>query len=422
MCPQTRHMERRRRLAWLIISCLWVVACVVVLYERGPTRLSQNDGGGGRQTNVVVLVMPSPPMVSGPSTRIDRLTTIRTTWGQDLVDNGYHSVVFVVDEADTATVEEALKAWGALEADPLSADGEKSSRPHQEPKSFRVVVVPDEISKGGVDGDGRLRYVLGRVSEAYDPAFLFYCNEHTFVIAENLACYVGGLDPSEPRYLGNRFRKEEEERDQDKPLLNSGAAGFVLTRASLTLLTQAWEGSGVLPEEEASANDVQLSGRMGDATSSGGVVAPECVAKSKFELANPGLTLARCLRHVGVNAEDTTDSQGGQRFNAYGPARLAQGNIDQWYKDVHASDPGMWRAGLACCASDTVSFHYVGPAEARAMHRILHHRETYLTEGYTEALSLWPATPQALGPYAGRPKPGDVTFDLLLRKIQVCSA
>lgn len=55
-----------------------------------------------------------------------------------------------------------------------------------------------------------LRYVLGRVSEAYDPAFLLYCNEHTFVIAENLMCYVGGLDPSEPRYLGNRFRKEGE--------------------------------------------------------------------------------------------------------------------------------------------------------------------------------------------------------------------
>ena len=67
--------------------------------------------------------------------------------------------------------------------------------------------------------------------------------------------------------------------------------------------------------------------------------------------------------------------QGGQRFNAYGPVRLAQGAIDQWYKDVHASDPGMWRAGPACCSRDTISFHYVGPAEAKAMHTILHNRE-----------------------------------------------
>eukprot|EP00752_Nemacystus_decipiens_P009868 g8805.t1 len=362
--------------------------------------------------------MPSPPMVSGPLTRIDRLTTIQATWGQDLVDGGDNSVVFVVDESDTATSEEALKAWGALASDPLSAEGDRTSHSRQETNGFRVVVVPDEISKGGVDGDGRLRYVLDRVSEAYDPAFLFYCNEHTFVIAENLQCYVGGLDPSAPVYLGNRFRREE--RDQERPLLNSGAAGFVLSRASLSLLAQAWKGDGG-PPEEALAEDAQRPGEEGGTLSTGGTVAPECVAKSKFELANPGLALARCLQHAGVTAEDTTDSQGGQRFNAYGPARLAQGTIDQWYKDVHASDPGMWRAGVACCSSDTVSFHYVGPAEATAMHHILHHRETYLTDGFQEARSLWPATPQALGPYAGRPKPGDATFDLLLNKIRVCS-
>ncbi|CAN0282453.1 unnamed protein product, partial [Ectocarpus fasciculatus] len=135
-----------------------------------------------------------------------------------------------------------------------------------------------------------------------------------------------------------------------------------------------------------------------------------------------GITLARCLAHVGVHAKDTTGSQGGQRFNAYGPVRLAQGKIDQWYKDVHASDPGMWRAGPDCCSSDTISFHYVGPAEARAMHHILHHRETYLTEGYEEALSLWPASGESLGPYAARPKAGDETFNLLLNKIRVCSS
>lgn len=46
----------------------------------------------------------------------------------------------------------------------------------------------------------------------------------------------------------------------------------------------------------------------------------------------------------------------------------------------------------------------------------------YLAEGYEEARRLWPSTPQVLGPYAGRPKPGDPTFDLLLNKIRVCPA
>lgn len=58
------------------------------------------------------------------------------------------------------------------------------------------------------------RYVLTRIYETYDPAFLFFCNEHTFVIAENLQCYTGSLDPSDPVYLGNRFRREGEREKQ----------------------------------------------------------------------------------------------------------------------------------------------------------------------------------------------------------------
>lgn len=42
------------------------------------------------KSNVVVMVMPSPPMVSGPSTRIDRLETIGDTWGRDLLHGGNH--------------------------------------------------------------------------------------------------------------------------------------------------------------------------------------------------------------------------------------------------------------------------------------------------------------------------------------------
>lgn len=72
----------------------------------------------------------------------------------------------------------------------------------------RIIVVPTKVSENGSDGDARLRHVLGRVSATYDPAFLFFCNEHTFVIAENLRGFVRDLDPSEPVYLGNRFRKE----------------------------------------------------------------------------------------------------------------------------------------------------------------------------------------------------------------------
>lgn len=75
-------------------------------------------------------------------------------------------------------------------------------------RNTRVLVVPGDVSNGGSDGDARLRHVLELVSAVYSPRFLFYCNEHTFVIAENLQCFVQGLDPAMPAYLGNRFRKE----------------------------------------------------------------------------------------------------------------------------------------------------------------------------------------------------------------------
>lgn len=97
--------------------------------------------------------------------------------------------MFVLDEADTAT-DEALRTWDALGA------------------RARIIVVPTEVSDNGADGDSRLRHVLGRVSATYDPAFLFFCNEHTFVIVENLRSFVRDRDPSEPVYLGNRFRKK----------------------------------------------------------------------------------------------------------------------------------------------------------------------------------------------------------------------
>ncbi|CAN0048696.1 unnamed protein product [Ectocarpus sp. 12 AP-2014] len=142
-------MDKRVRWLWLSVSLCWMLFVLVVLCRRsaspasgGPVvsgkRTTRNSGEtahhrnydhgnthpsssqrGYRQDTTVVVVMPSPPMVSGPSTRIDRLRTIRDTWGQDLMDAGENSVVFVVDEADAGTVEEALDTWGALETPPF---------------------------------------------------------------------------------------------------------------------------------------------------------------------------------------------------------------------------------------------------------------------------------------------------------------
>lgn len=54
-------------------------------HTRASTLEGQEEAYEG--VDLVVVVMPSPPMVSGPMTRMDRLRAIRETWGDDLVDS-----------------------------------------------------------------------------------------------------------------------------------------------------------------------------------------------------------------------------------------------------------------------------------------------------------------------------------------------
>lgn len=86
---------------------------------------------------------------------------------------------------------------------------------------------------------------------------------------------------------------------QGEPLLNSGAAGFVLSRASLSLLRGAW---GQVPPSASHSNLQQEQGgeggtegglgserREGEGGRGGsGEVLAGCVATSKFERSNPG--------------------------------------------------------------------------------------------------------------------------------------
>ncbi|CAM9224482.1 unnamed protein product [Ascophyllum nodosum] len=79
-----------------------------------------------------------------------------------------------------------------------------------------------------------------------------------------------------------------------------------------------------------------------------------------------------------------------------------------------------WHDGLWHCSKTTVSFHYVGPTETRTLHYVIHNRKKYLTEGYEEVFNVWPISPEDLGAHSTAPRRGDRTFDLLLRKIQLC--
>lgn len=63
--------------------------------------------------------------------------------------------------------------------------------------------------------------------------------------------------------------------------------------------------------------------------------------------------------------------QGGQRFNLYGPVLVAQGFVQPEFRLMRGSDDD----GLHCCSSETVTFHYITPAETYAIHHIMHNKE-----------------------------------------------
>ncbi|CAM9475928.1 unnamed protein product [Choristocarpus tenellus] len=86
---------------------------------------------------------------------------------------------------------------------------------------------------------------------------------------------------------------------------------------------------------------------------------------------------------------------------------------------VETGEPG-WKSGVECCAADTISFHYVGPSEARAMHAMLHDVNRFRNMDDEELLSYWPSSRAALGAYSVAPTIRDPAFSLLLWKVSLC--
>jgi hypothetical protein len=136
--------------------------------------------------------------------------------------------------------------------------------------------------------------------------------------------------------------------------------------------------------------------------------------------------MAKCLTHtLKIPPTDTRDEKGGQRFHVYGPARTAEGKVDEWFVNYHPDIPSFPVVGAGCCAEDSVSFHYVGPAEAEAIHHLLYHQQEY-QHNRSAALELWPRTMQEVGAYSALPSSsiseegGGAMWDVLLEKIKIC--
>ena len=101
---------------------------------------------------------------------------------------------------------------------------------------------------------------------------------------------------------------------------------------------------------------------------------PRC--NPKLHTPQEDVQIAKCLaKTLGVEPEDTRDSSDRERFHPFAPGHMltikppGKGQRD-WYYDYNKE----WGVlpGVLCCAPDSVSFHYIRPAMARHLHKLLY--------------------------------------------------
>ena len=356
----------------------------------------------------VTVVMPS---VVNPKGRAARLNAIAGTWGcegraiyvvHDMSEYSVSEGVFVVgagngkDEAVASSQVVADNAGGVRGGIKNDVDTAPASSPSSPPPYPKLIVVPPNITVE--EGAPRLEFVIRTVTDAIDPDFAFFVNDHTFVIPEHACAFLSGKDPSAPMYAGHAMRNRVE-----KFPFNSGAAGYFLSRATMAGLIDRWD-----------AWDPICS--LGQA--------------SKWHQGNPGLLTARCMSEVlHTNAIDTRDEHGWHRFHAFGIVRTVAGKVDKWYVNKHVGLEEMLGPderhqhelgkGRECCSAETVSFHYVENAETIVLNRVrnaLKADPSMTDQNLTHLMmSSWPNHFRDLGGYShGLPKEKSKQFDALM--------
>ena len=311
---------------------------------------------------LLCIVSLSP--VRGPGPRATRLGAIADTLGR----RSRIAVLIARDHEDAALSLQTLaerNATGSIQAWELPIE-DHTPRFNQ----FRAHV-----------------YGLRRALEERHSWF-FWMNDHTFVIAENLACYLSGLSRTEPVYAGLRLW------GPCCGLFNSAAAGYAVNRAAVELFVKRWR------EIDAGETD------------------EKCDPSSKKA------QIALCLKRFDVVAIDTREASGAERFHVYGPVRLATGAIDDWLvnKKKNIDPPEPFAADASAVSSDVVSFHYVAEKEHRLLDRLL--RGDIAIDAATLA-PIWPRGREELGGYSHPwpgPRNGRAAEEVvgLLRRLRVC--
>jgi hypothetical protein len=302
------------------------------------------------------------PSVVNPKGRSSRLQSIHETWGPRA------RAIFVVHNQT-----EEFPQGTHLTLSEESAPYDPYSYP-------QTLLLPGKI--GVNDGVPRLYHTIRTVYERVNPDFCFFVNDHTFVIPEHTCEYLDGRDPLDDLYAGHALKNGKE------GVFNSGAAGYLLSRATMRNLIQKWD-----------AKDNEKCW-----------VGPEA---SSWLQGNPGLVTVQCLNTLDIHAMDTRVGGKWHRFHAFPLTRVVAGNVDNWYHKKHDGMDAFdgydvtyntLLSGEDCCDESTVSFHYVEYTECKALFAT---RQALLDKpGMTDEqlqafmIERWPKKNKELGAYS----------------------
>ena len=243
-------------------------------------------------------------------------------------------VMYTTAESHATHVRAAVETWAP------GCDGFVAFSTESDP-SLNAVKIEHQGEEAYMNMWQKLRSIWSYVHEHYasEYDFFFAGGEDLYVLPQNLRDFLTGKDPSQPQLLGRRFR------DYGRNLFNSGGAGYVLSRGALAAFAEHKDDAVCSPSLKTPTEDVQI---------------------------------AKCLKNtVGIEPEDTRDSEGRERFHPFAPGHMltikppAQGQPRDWFYDYTKEWPPL--PGAECCSSGSVSFHYLKkPAMVRHVHAVLY--------------------------------------------------
>ncbi|CAG5132785.1 unnamed protein product [Candidula unifasciata] len=168
-----------------------------------------------------------------------------------------------------------------------------------------------------------------------DADWFLKADDDTYIVVDNLHHFLQDHSSTKPVYFGRKFKAPEK-----KPYM-SGGAGYVLSKAAIIqAVRRGFKDSNKCRNGSGSGEDVELG---------------------------------RCLFNIGVEAGDSRDALGRERFHPFSPEHhLITGMLlkNTWFNKY--SFYGV-KQGPECCSDYAISFHYISPNMMYVLEYLIYH-------------------------------------------------